>query len=49
MNHPINKNGFPTPLSKPVVAPFNPNSRFATAGQFVTVVLIWSLTPLAAV
>ena len=49
MNNPINKNGFPTPLSKPVVAPFNQNSRFATAGQFVTVVLIWSLTPLAAV
>ena len=49
MNHPINKNGFPTPLSKPVVAPFSPNSRFATAGQFITVVLIWSLTPLSAV
>lgn len=49
MNHPINKNGFPTPLSKPVVAPFSQNSRFATAGQFITVVLIWSLTPLAAV
>lgn len=49
MNHPINKNGFPTPLSKPVVAPFSQNSRFATAGQFITVVLIWSLTPLSAV
>lgn len=49
MNNPINKNGFPTPLSKPVVAPFNQNSRFATAGQFITVVLIWSLTPLSAV
>ena len=49
MNNPINKNGFPTPLSKPVVAPFSPNSRFATAGQFITVVLIWSLTPLSAV
>lgn len=49
MNHPINKNGFPTPLSKPVVAPFSPNSRFATASQFITVVLIWSLTPLSAV
>ena len=49
MNNPINKNGFPTPLSKPVVAPFSQNSRFATAGQFITVVLIWSLTPLSAV
>ena len=49
MNHPINKNGFPSPLSEPVVAPFSRTSRFATAGQFATVVLIWSLTPLAAV
>jgi len=49
MNHLIDKNGFPTPLSQPVVASFNRNSRFATAGQFATVVLIWSLTPLAAV
>lgn len=49
MNHPIDKNGLSTPLSQPVVAPFSRNSRFATAGQFATVVLIWSLTPLAAV
>ena len=49
MNNSIKNNDFPSPLSEPVVAPFNPNSRFATAGQFVTVVLIWSLTPLAAV
>ncbi len=49
MNNPINKNGFPSPLCKPVVVPFSSTSRFATAGQFATVVLIWSLTPLAAV
>lgn len=49
MNHPSNKNDFPSPLSAPVVASFSRYSRFATAGQFVTVVLIWSLTPLAAV
>lgn len=49
MNNSIQNNDFPPPLSKPVVASFSQNSRFATAGQFVTVVLIWSLTPLAAV
>ncbi|MFD1438485.1 DMT family transporter [Acinetobacter terrae] len=49
MNQPSNKNDFPSPLSEPVVASFSRYSRFATAGQFVTVVLIWSVTPLAAV
>ncbi|MGE8561751.1 MAG: DMT family transporter [Acinetobacter sp.] len=49
MSLPSNKNDFPSPLSEPVVASYIRSSRFATAGQFFTVVLIWSLTPLAAV
>ncbi|CAB1216098.1 DMT family transporter [Acinetobacter bouvetii] len=49
MNSPLNKNDFPKPLSAPVVASIIQSSRLATAGQFISVVLIWSLTPLAAV
>nr|WP_228146848.1 DMT family transporter [Acinetobacter sp. ANC 4470] len=36
-------------MCDPVAAPLNRNSRLATTGQFIIVVLIWSLTPLAAV
>lgn len=38
-----------TPQTQPVVASTHAPSRLATAGQFMIVVLVWSLTPLAAV
>ncbi len=41
------KNVLSMPQLQPAVAPVTP--RLATAGQFIAVVLIWSLTPLAAV
>ncbi|ENX40513.1 DMT family transporter [Acinetobacter sp. NIPH 2100] len=41
------KNFIPSTQIQPTVAPINP--RLATVGQFIAVVLIWSLTPLAAV
>ena len=41
------KNFIQTTQVQPTVVPANP--RLATVGQFIAVVLIWSLTPLAAV
>lgn len=38
-----------TPQIQPVVALSSSPTRLATAGQFIAVVIIWSLTPLAAV
>ena len=49
MSNPFNSKDLSSPLYDPVAASLNQNSRLATTGQFITVVLIWSLTPLAAV
>lgn len=49
MSNPFNSKDLSSPLCDPVAASLNRNSRLATTGQFITVVLIWSLTPLAAV
>ncbi|OTG69590.1 EamA family transporter [Acinetobacter sp. ANC 4470] len=49
MSNPFHSKDLSSPLCDPVAAPLNRNSRLATTGQFIIVVLIWSLTPLAAV
>lgn len=50
MNKPSLPQDFnPTPLVQPTVASTAHAPRLATVGQFIAVVIIWSLTPLAAV
>lgn len=50
MNHNVNTENSPPPQCSPATAPSAVrSSRPAVVGQFITVILIWSLTPLAAV